>query len=516
MKTKNILAVITILSGVLFASTSQAQPSYWVPIRSGNWSDTNAATSPWSYGITNGFIPGTNTFIEVLDDIVITVDVTNAVCETLDSTQGAIENGTVTMAPNSTLTIIGHNEGYGTQSLGYLIATATNSTVRYLGNAFWAQRTDYYNLEFDGWGDFYNGSQNGYPITPMTIYGNITVNGTNIPPDQTNLYTGVYVECGGDFTINGNFYLGTNNAWDCSLANVVVMSNTFCAGFLWDQDAADGSNYFAGNFTVPASNMAITNVHNVLLQKYNSDNTNAPVTVINGGLDLQTGTNWNLGANLTNNGLIQGQGYGSMNFNGTGVIAGSNTITIPTMVVNGTYEIGTTIVLTTNTPTFNGTLVFDLANTNQIVLQTGAGTALYYNENLNVINTGPVPVSGATYTLFNSPNGYGGEFASTNFPSLPNGLSWVDNTLLDGSITVTGSGAPSPIITSSQYNPVSHVFTLTWTSQTGVTYTVQETPSLNPAAWGALQSNILSGGSTTTAMVIMPGGTKGFLRILIQ
>ena len=73
-----------------------------------------------------------------------------------------------------------------------------------------------------------------------------------------------------------------------------------------------------------------------------------------------------MGANLTNNGLIQGQGYGSINFNGTGIIAGSNSITIPTMVVNGSYEIGTTITLTTNTPIFNGTLTFDLANTNQI------------------------------------------------------------------------------------------------------------------------------------------------------
>lgn len=511
MKTKYIFAAVIILSNLLFASIGRAQGIVVVtPIRSGNWSDTNVATSPWP----NGILPQTNSFIEVLDDIVITVDVTNAVCEVLDSTQGNIENGTVTMAPGSTLTIYGKEEGYGTQGLGYLIATATNSTVRYLGNAFWAQRTDYYNLEFDGWGDFYNGSQNGYPITPMTIYGNITVNGTNIPPDQTNLYTGVYVECGGDFTINGNFYLGTNNAWDCSLANVVVMGNTFCTGYLWDQDAADGSNYFVGNFIVPPSSMVITNLHNTLLQKYISDN--GVTNTILGGLDLQTGTNWNMGANLTNNGLIQGQGYGSINFNGTGVIAGSNTITIPTMVVNGTYEIGTTIVLTTNTPTFNGTLVFDVANTNQIVLQTGAGTALYYNENLDVINTGPVPVSGATYTLFNSPNGYGGEFASTNFPSLPNGLSWVDNTLLDGTITVTGSGAPSPIITSSQYNPVSHVFTLIWTSQSGATYTVQETPGLNPAAWSALQANILSGGSTTTAMVTMPGGTKGFLRILIQ
>jgi hypothetical protein len=463
MKTKYIFAVVIILSHLLFVSTGHAQ-TYIVATQSGNWSDTNPSTSPWP----NGVLPQTNSFVEVLDGIVITVDTTNAVCEALDSTQGALETGTVTMAPGSTLTVYGQNEGYGTQSLGYLIATATNSTVRYLGNAFWATRTDYYNLEFDGWGDFYNGIQNGYPITPMTIYGNMTVNGTNIPPDQTNLYTGVYVECGGDFTIQGNFYLGTNNAWDCSLSDVVVMGNTFCAGYLWDQDAANGSNYFAGNFTVPPSNMAITNLHNTLLQKYISDN--GVTNTIYGGWDLQTGTNWNIGANLTNNGLIQGQGYGSINFNGTGIIAGSNAITIPTMVVNGSYEIGTTITLTTNTPIFNGTLTFDLANTNQIVLQSGAGTALYYNGNLNVINSGASTPPGASFTFFSCPNGFGGIFAATSFPTLPDGLSWVDNTLTSGSISVFGTiiGAPTLAVSRS-----GNQLTLSWDTATYSGYNLQ-------------------------------------------
>src|ERR1035438_6334195 len=285
MKTNNILTAVALLSSLLFTSISYAQ---YTATQSGNWSDTNPATSPWPGGI----LPTTNDIVEVLDDIVITVDTTNAVCEALDSLEGGgpIYNGTVTMAPGSTLTVYGHNEGVGTQSVGYLIASATNCTVIYLGNAFWAQRTDYYNLEFDGWGDFYNGVQDGYPITPMTIYGNMVVNGTNIPPDKTNLYTGVYVECGGDFTIMGNFYLGTNNAWDCSLSDFVVMGNTVCAGLLWDKDTANGSNYFAGNFTVPPNNMAITNLKNTLLIKYNDNNSNV-VSTLYGGLDLQTVTN---------------------------------------------------------------------------------------------------------------------------------------------------------------------------------------------------------------------------------
>jgi hypothetical protein len=39
---------------------------------------------------------------------------------------------------------------------------------------------------------------------------------------------------------------------------------------------------------------------------------------------------------------------------------------------------------------------------------------------------------------------------------------------------------------------------------------------LNPTAWSPLQTNIPSGGATTTTTVTMPAGTKGFLRILVQ
>jgi hypothetical protein len=458
MKTKFIFAVVIILSNFLFTSISRAQ-AYIEAVRSGNWSDTNVATSPWP----NGILPQTNSLVEVDDNIVITVDTTNAVCDVLDSFfNGTIINGTVIMAPGSTLTVYGKNEGYGTQSLGNLIATAANCTVIYLGNAYWATRTDFYNLVFAGWGNFYNGPQDGYPSTAMTIKGNFSVIGTNIPPDQTNIYTGVYVECGDNMTVLGNLLITTNSAWDCSHSNTVVLGNFTCAGILLDQDAAEGSNYFGSNVTIQATSMLITNAHNWLVQKFGS-------TII-GGWNLEDGTNWNIGGSLTNNGLIYGVGYGSINFNGSGVIAGSNAITIPTMVVNGSYEIGTTVTLTTNTPIFNGTLTFDLANTNQIVLQSGAGTALYYNGNLNVINSGAPTPPGASFTFFSCPNGFGGIFGGTSFPSLPNGLSWVDNTLISGSISVFGTIIGAPTLAMSRNG---NQLTLSWDTATYSGYSLQ-------------------------------------------
>ncbi len=457
MKTKHIFAALTVLSILSFAPICHAYNLLYAA-QSGYWSNTNSVTSPWPGGI----LPTTNDFIEVDNGIVITNDMTNAACMVLDSyfdTSGL--GGTVIMAPNSTLVVGGILEGYGTQNLTVFDATATNCTVIYDGNAFWASRCNYWNLVFNGWGNFYNGLQNGIPATPMTIMGNFSVIGTNVPPDQTNGYTGVYLECGDNITVLGNLTIGLNCAWDSSLSTNVVVGTTTIAGILLDQDTVDGRNYFS-NVIVPLSSMFITNNNNWLVQKFTNN--------IIGGWDLEDGTNWNISGSLTNNGLIYGTGYASINFNGTGSIAGSNALTMPTMVVNGTYNIDTPITLTTNTPGLNGTLVFDLANTNQIVLQAGAGTELYYSGNLDVINSGAAPSSGASYTLFYCPNGYGGQFANTNFPGLLPGLSWVDNTLTSGSISVVGAILGKPTLTLSRSG---NALTLSWDSTTYPGFKVQ-------------------------------------------
>jgi hypothetical protein len=518
MKRNQMFVALIILSMMLFAPISHATNVITVSsIGNWNWSST-VSNAPWPGGI----LPTTNDFVEVLNGVVITNDMTNAVCQALDSSADG-GNGTVVMAPGSTLTVSGQNEGFGAQTLGVLVATATNCTVIYQGNAFWAKRTDYWNLTFSGWGDFYNGTIPYYPAQPMTIYGSFLVNGTNIPPDQTNGYTGCYVECGDNFTIDGNLNIGASNAWDCSVGVITVKGLTTCAGILWDKDAVNGTNYFAGGLAINHSSMVLTSSQNTLVAKLGW--TNALNVASNdvygpgnaglwgGSLYVMDVQQWNVGGNFTNNGIVGfGTNYGSVDFSGTGVIAGSNVTYMPTMTIDGTYEILDTVILTTNYPVINGTVVFDLAHTNQIALNAGTNWFWYStNGTLDVINSGSVPVAGNTYQLFNNManTNYGGQFASINLPSLPTGFSWVNNLLVNGSITVVGP----PKITSSHYNPGTLQFTLTWTSAVGATYTVLESPSLNPAVWSPLQTNIPSGGSTTTATVTMPAGTKGFLRI---
>lgn len=426
MKTKQILAILTVLSLFSFASISRAVDI--VATGSGNWTSTNA-DAPWPGGV----VPGTNDDADIEAPFNVTVDSTASV-------QFIYGSGTVTMAPGSTLNVVGDPAGArGTfQLTGLLDTSAAGNTVIYSGNPFWAKHQNYYNLVFSNTVttnqiDFYNGLVNSTdPSVPMTIAGDMTVVGK------------IKVQLGDDMTINGNLTLSTNAQLDCSLTNLIVMGNTTLGtgALLLDLDGANGTNYFGGSVTVSATAI---------------------------GWNVSDVTTWDIGGSLTNNGLIVGKGYGSISFDGTGNITGTKPIKIPTMTVNGTYTIGTTITLITNTPTLNGTLVFDLANTNEIVLLTNAGTALYYSGNLNVINSGAPPVAGNSYKLFNAPS-YGGAFASTNLPALTSGLSWVDNTLVNGSFAVISSGPSSPFITLTRSGGL---LTLSWDSTNFPGYSVQ-------------------------------------------
>lgn len=72
-----------------------------------------------------------------------------------------------------------------------------------------------------------------------------------------------------------------------------------------------------------------------------------------------------------------------------------------------------------------------------------------------------------------------------------------------------------PIITSSLYIQPSRQFTLTWTSETGGSYTVLYSSNLQ-SGFSPLVTDIPSGGTTTTTTVTLPAGNLGYLRILAE
>jgi hypothetical protein len=475
MKIKQIVAVLTILSGALFTSASYADSI--TAISSGNWGDTNI----WD----SGTVPGTNDDADIPFGFTVTVD-TNATVQFIS------DYGTVTMATNSTLSLLTDGAVHSETTLD---ATNTGNTVIYLANPFFARQCDYYNLVFANtnwvntaapfvvWQDFNNFSSSQGP-TPMTIAGDMTLMGAVKVQQGSG---------GAPITIGGNLIIGSGCAWDCSGDILMVASNAYVYGLLKDENSNLGTNYIGGNVSVIGPS---THIPSFTGGSYTN------------GWWVSDVTTWGVGGSLTNNGSVFGSGYGSICFDGTGAITGTNVLTIPTITINGTYAIGTSITLITNTPTLNGTLVFDIADPKQLTLLTNAGTALYYNGNLNVINSGPAPASGAIYNLFNSTNGYAGSFASTNYPDLPAGLYWVDNTLTSGSIAVNGVIVGAPTLTLSRSGGV---LTLSWNSATFPGYSVQGQTNIAGihSNWGPTGS----GTSSPFPIAINPANPPVFFRL---
>lgn len=463
MKIKNTLSSAFAAISVLMLATV-APAADITASGSGNWSST-VPDAPWPEGI----VPGPNDSVDVEAPFEITVDV-DITCAFLYG------SGTVTLAPNVTLHVLGDTAGaQGAQQLAVLNATAAGCTVHYHGNPFWAKRTDYHNLTFSGAGDFYNGAIPGSGAVPMNIAGNLLISGTNVAVQQ-----GANISIGGNLTI-----LGATNKWDTSSFYLTVGGNTTVTGFralLVDLDGASGSNYFTGNMTIGPSVLA-WNVSDV--------------------------TQWALGGSLTNLGLIAGRGYGSIDFKGNGIITG-NPIRLPTITVSGSYEIGASITLTTNTPTLTGTLIFDLARTNQLTLLSYPTNplTLYYDGVLNVINTGVAPVAGSTYKFFSATN-FDGAFITTSFPPLSGGLSWENNLIPSGSITASGGVVGAPVLS---YTVNNQTLTLSWDSATYPGYSVQA--QTNSSGLGATWYPTGSGTTSPYVTTINPVNPAVFFRLV--
>jgi hypothetical protein len=481
MKTKVLFKALSILGISLSALLCQGQTFTLITAAaSGNWSDPNT----WIGGI----VPGVTNTAEVDSPFEVTVD-TNITVGNI------ISDGTVTMGTNSTLVLL--NDPMIDPSLTFN-ATATNSTVIYTGNPFNARPCDYYNLwlantnwtpipPYDTFEDFNNFTAGGVTEpTPMTIYGDmkvlgfVKVEGANVP--------GVAI------TIYGNLTVGTGCGWDTSVGNLIVQSNVYVGGWLEDLNGT-GSNYIGGNLVITGTNKA-------WMQAYKGGQ-------YTNGWNMGDNTNWIIMGSLTNDGAVYATNWGTMWFDGSGSIGGSNTLVVPYLTINGNYTLADSIVLTTNNANFNGTLTVDLANTNNITLvpYAGVGTTLtnYFGGSLVVIDTGAPPSPGKVYNLFSAAN-YTGTFTSVTLPGLPAGLSWVNDLLINGSLVVGGTPG-GPVLTGLRSGSQ---LTLSWNSSTYPGYSVlaQTNRSLG-STWSGTGSGTTSPYTTT----INPANPAVFYRL---
>lgn len=466
-----ILAVLGGIALLLFPLNSRAQEG--LATNSGDWSST-ITNDPWA----DGLVPTNTTDVEIDPPAVVTVDVTNAICDSV------VGNGELDMAPNTVLAITGQNNGgFGADQLLVFNATNSGNTVIYQGNSHFCRFTNYYNLSLLGFGTLYNGNVGDPPNNgaPMTIYGNlvIAVGGAG---QTTN-----GVQLANNMTIGGNFSLGTNCGFDASVAHFTVLGNTTVDGSLQDKAGGPGLTDVFSNLTIDPS----------------------------GRWEISDVNQWYILGNLTNNGTITSHGptgaEGGITFTNTGIVIG-NPFSVANLIVNGTTTFSTTVTAT-NFVGFGGTMGFDIGAAQHEII---CGNPLTYAGNLVVINSGPTPTAGSVYQLFSAPSYATNLFASETFPPLPAGLGWVDNTTNNGTISVVSTAPPSaPIITSSQFNSATRQFTLVWTSQPSVTYSIQYSSNLatDPFTNHILATGIPSGGSSTTNTVTLPAGSPGFLRV---
>jgi hypothetical protein len=444
MKTKQALAVLMMLSTL---SSGLMHAATIIATGSGNWSSTTP-NAPWPGGV----VPASTDNVTVNTPYNVIVDAT----ATIDYIAGS---GTVTMAPNATLNVAGVTGGTGI-SVATLNANATGNAVNYQGNVYFTDYTTYYNLIWSGYGA-------PYVTAPLTVLNDFIMSGSNSGQAGN-----------GGLIVGHNLNIGANCTWDISCASIAVTNNTTIGGTL---KIGCGS----GN---PAS--------------FNN------VTVNPGGIfNLGDTIRATINGNLTNNGAISGTGHASINFTGTGQIAGSSPVSPPTVSFHGTTTIGDSLNLA-YTPDFKGTIVFNLANPQQIIC---AGT-LYFGDTLTVINSGGALTTGSSYQLFSAPsynNPY--TFGTINLPGLAPGLSWVDNTLTtSGKIAITGTasgGSPSISLLNNGGS-----LTLSWDNVTYPGYTLQA--QTNGSGVGLGNNWVNTGNGTPSTIPINPANSAVFFRLI--
>ncbi|HEX3798583.1 MAG TPA: hypothetical protein VH413_07775 [Verrucomicrobiae bacterium] len=454
MKTKSVIAVLTLLLGIAAAQSATTVTA----TGNGEWNST-VPDQPWPGGVPPQ--PTDNADIEAPFNVTVS---TNA---TVDYIYGS---GTVTMGTNATLTIVGSNAGEGTQSLGLIDTTAPGNTVIYQGNAFFCKHQNYYNLQLVGFGNLFNGEigVSGDGLSPMTISGNFILGGT------------AGVAQGDMITTMGDLTIGPGSTYDSSCSPVTVMGNTVVSGTLEDKCG---------------DSVALDDVFN-------------NITINPGGTwNLGDVIEWAVNGSVTNNGSVIGTGFGTITFLGTGVIAGNSPLTPPFVSFQGTNEIENTIEVTTNGPDFKNTIVLDFAHPGEIIVPMSLNMQLFFSGTLNLTNTGPAITRTTTYKFFdaigyNDPYG----FNTINGPGFGANYSITNDLTIDGTITVV----PLTLAAGITNNQI----TLSWDSVTFPGFQLQvqtNTAGLAGTNWldvGASSSPFTTAVSSTNAAVLFRLSTE--------
>jgi autotransporter-associated beta strand protein len=293
----------------------------------------------------------------------------------------------------------------------------------------------------------------------------------------------------GAFTLNGNDNITTNTI----TARTVQVTNT-------------GLTTVSGVISDGGSGYGFIKTGNGTLALNNTETYTGPTAVSNGTLQVNGSLNAASAVTVSSNATLAGTGIinGTVTVNASGTLAPSNSSAIGTLTIN-------------NSLTLNGNLFFkvkklvspsnDVASVSGTLANGGTGT-------LTVSNLGTTALAvGDKFTLFNKAVSNGSALTVTGV-----GAVWVNNLQVDGSISVSSTTLPKPVITTTTIlNGTNLVFSGT-NGTVGVTYNVLTSTNLvlPISSWTPIFTNtFITGGAFSITNLISPSVPQRFYILIL-
>ncbi len=179
----------------------------------------------------------------------------------------------------------------------------------------------------------------------------------------------------------------------------------------------------------------------------------------------------------------------SATLRGTGVVRGPVTVN-GTLTPGGAPTIGALAV--SNNLTLAGVSAFRIAKNPGVANDQVFGLkTVNYGGSLQVTLTAGTPQVGDSFKLFSATT-YNGNFASISLPALSAGLTWTNRLAQNGTMAVVPVAAP--ILTT--LSLTNGLLNFQLATESGVTYVLEQTPSLTPpVTWSATATNLGTGGT---------------------
>ncbi len=294
----------------------------------------------------------------------------------------------------------------------------------------------------------------------------------------------------GAFTLKGNDGLTTNTI----TARTVQVTNT-------------GLTTISGVISDGGLSYGFIKTGSGTLALNNTETYTGPTTVSNGTLQVNGQLDAASAVTVSSNATLAGTGTinGTVTVNAGGTLAPSTSSAIGTLTIN-------------NSLTLNGNLFFkvnkslspqsnDVASVSGTLTSSGTGK-------LTVTNAGPtVLVVGDKFKLFNKPLTNGAALTVTGA-----GAVWVNNLQVDGSISVSSTTLPKPVITTTTIlNGTNLVFSGT-NGTVGVTYNVLTSTNLvlPLSSWTPIFTNtFITGGAFSITNLISPSVPQRFYILIL-